>query len=417
MHVDLDHNNRESNQSNLRALPARQTVRIFLPEHSWLISLLITAVVVTYISALGVIGTRTLASRLDWGHGAVAAGALADTVQGRFARWDSGYYLIIAQDGYRPDGPERAFFPLYPLLARLVSASSGLSILWSGWLISIGCYAASGLVLYQWMLAEYDQHTARWCQIWFSIFPVAFFDTAFYPESLFHLASISGMFYCRRGQFLRSGLCIAVAGAARPVAFLLAIPFFVEFIRQHDFHRSRWLDFGLGALMAPLGTLSYYLFLAIQSGGRNPLTVYNDNLAYYWDMSTVWPWVTLHDGINAALFRTGIGYDWFSLATVGHDMLYLLLGLMLAIWAWGRLPWSMSLLLLCGMLFFLTSHGPNGYVFEGMPRHVASLFPVYIALGLITVRLPVPLRWMLAGLSIALLGLLSVWFASGRWVA
>src|SRR3954468_12922782 len=45
------------------------------------------------------------------------------------ARWDSVWYLAIANDGYPPGDPGRAaFFPLYPLLVRAARAFVGSPI-------------------------------------------------------------------------------------------------------------------------------------------------------------------------------------------------------------------------------------------------------------------------------------------------
>ena len=54
---------------------------------------------------------------------------------------------------------------------------------------------------------------------------------------------------------------------------------------------------------------------------------------------------------------------------------------------------------------------------RGMPRHVASLFPTYVILGVASVRLPTWARLLAVSASAASLGLLSAWFASGRWVS
>jgi Mannosyltransferase (PIG-V) len=377
--------------------------------------LLIAAFV--FISLSGLIGTKALAPAFGWGQGIEALTSDADTFESRFVRWDAGYYLKIAREGYDPDGAERAFFPLYPLLTRFVSATTGLSLLWSGWLISSLCFVGANITLYRWMRIEYEVQTARWVVIWFCFFPVSFYNIAFYPKALYLFTSITGIYFARRGQFIAGGICIALAGAARPVAFLLAIPYLVEFWLQRDFRPERWLRLMLGTLIAPLGMLSYLIFLGLQSGSMAPLTVYNDNLALHWKMSTEWPWVTLTNALRAALFQTGIGRDWFSRLTVWHDLLYALGGLGLAIWALRRMRLSLGLFFLASMIFFLTSHGPYGYVFEGMPRHVASVFPVYIALALATRSLAQPLRWLPIGVSIFALGLLSAWFASGRWVS
>src|SRR5919206_811606 len=58
-----------------------------------------------------------------------------------FARWDSVWYLAIANDGYPADDPRRAaFFPLYPLLVRAVKAFVGSPIV-AGVAVSLACFA------------------------------------------------------------------------------------------------------------------------------------------------------------------------------------------------------------------------------------------------------------------------------------
>lgn len=216
-------------------------------------------------------------------------GDQALAIESHFAYWDSGYYLRIAESGYRPNGPERAFFPLYPMLTRLVSGYTGLSLLRSGWVISMMGFLAGGVLLHHWMRAEYGARTALWGLIWFCFFPVSFFSIGFYPESLYLFLSIGAIYFARCGWFPASGLCIAVAGAAWPVGFLLAVPYIVEFMLQRDFRRVRWLQFITGASIAPLGTLAYLIFLAIQGGGADPVALYNDNLEQHWRMSFAWP--------------------------------------------------------------------------------------------------------------------------------
>src|SRR5436190_81675 len=46
------------------------------------------------------------------------AGGLGRIVLPPLARWDAVWYLRVANSGYRDGGPEAAFFPLYPALAR-----------------------------------------------------------------------------------------------------------------------------------------------------------------------------------------------------------------------------------------------------------------------------------------------------------
>src|SRR5215212_3774797 len=51
--------------------------------------------------------------------------ALADPLLAPLARWDSVWYLRIADSGYGDSAPRAAFFPLYPLLIRSIAAPAG----------------------------------------------------------------------------------------------------------------------------------------------------------------------------------------------------------------------------------------------------------------------------------------------------
>lgn len=399
----------------------RQRLRVVVPAYPttavWRLALGVVGLAILLITAAGIAGVVLVVPGVGWGSENELERAQPLELARHFVHWDAGYYLRIAESGYRSDGPERAFFPLYPLLARAVSGLSDLPLVWSGWLISIGCFLGGGVLLHHWLQAEYGERVAFWALAWFSLFPVSFFSVAFYPEALYLLLSTGAIYFARSGRFLASGLCIALAGAARPVGFLLAVPYIVEFLLQRDFRPARLGSFVVGACVAPLGTLSFLAFLSMQGGGANPVALYNDNLERHWLMVFTWPWETMGAALNAALFGTSIGTDWFSRAIAWQDLLFALFGLGLSIWSWGRLRPSMSLWLALSTLFFLSSKGPHGYVFEGMPRHIASILPIYLALALAMARLPRVARWALIGLSAGLLALYAMWFASGRWVS
>jgi len=382
----------------------------------WQQVLFVVLVSITYIHLSGLLGTTILVPAIGWGSGIQYAGEKANSIDGRFVRWDSGYYIQIAQEGYSIDGTEKHFFPLYPLLCSSISNVLGLPLLWSGLLVSFTCFAVGCLLLYQWVSIDYKSEIALWTVIWICVFPMSFFFVAFYAEALFLLVSIAGIYLARHGKFIASGLAITLAGATRPMAFLLAIPYIFEFWQKHDFGRAQVLRFILGALIAPLGMLGYLYSLVLQTGGFDILNVYYSHLSRL-EGFTTWPWVTLHDGIRAALFGIDIASDWFSRALVWQDLTYAMLGLVFAVWALFHLRVSAALFLLGGVLFYYTQHGPNGYAFWSIPRYIAVLPPIYLILACLTVKLPNKLRWLLAATSIGLLGILSAWFASGRWVA
>ena len=397
-----------------------KNIKNFMLEKPWWMQVILIALAaIIFIEIFGFIGTEIIGPKIGWSDAVQKYWDVykADSFEGRFARWDSGYYLDIAQHGYRANGSERAFFPLFPSLCVLISKLTGISLLWSGFFISVFSFIAAILVFYQWVLIDNKAQTAFWSVLWICVFPMSFFFIAFYPESLFLLLSILSIYLARRGKFIYSGLAIALAGATRPQAFLLAIPFFIEFLSQRNFQRSRILNISIGALFAPIGMLSFFIFIALQSGSLNLFSVYMSNSALAFGRYITWPWLTLYDGLRAAIFGIGINADWFSRILVVQDIFYALLGIILAIWSMFHIRLSSALFLLFSMLFFFMNHGPAGYAFWSIPRYVASLYPLYLVLALLTIKLPSFYRWTLIIISTIMLGLLSAWFVTGRWVS
>src|SRR6185503_7585520 len=94
----------------------------FLERAWWQQILLIAVAAIFYIQLAGFVGTNLIVPLIEWGEGVQPTQEKASNLEGRFVRWDSGYYLTIAQNGYRADGFERAFFPLYPLISYTISA-------------------------------------------------------------------------------------------------------------------------------------------------------------------------------------------------------------------------------------------------------------------------------------------------------
>jgi hypothetical protein len=385
----------------------------------WQQILILVCINILIVQIAGIAGTKVLVPRIGWSlnSGTRPAGASMDTLQGRFVRWDSGYYLKIAKDGYASDGPERAFFPLFPLLIHLFSGASGLSLLWSGFIISILCLTCAALLLYQWVQIDYGPEIGLWSVVALCVFPLSFFFSSLYAESLFLTVSLAAIYFARRGQFVLSGFAIALAGATRLPAFLLAIPYILEFWVQHDFSAKRSLQFGLGGLVAPLGMAGYFVYLGHQVGDANIHSMYGSIQSGTFDRTIAYPWVTVMDGLRAALWGTNINSDWFSRFTAWHDLSYAVLGMALAVWSVYHFRLSLSAFMIASMIFLFTNHGPFGYAFFSMPRYIAALFPIYPTLALLTSNWNPRYRLALIGVAIIMLGFLSAWFATGRWVA
>lgn len=386
----------------------------FLKRVWWQQVLLIQLTAMVGIQIAGTIGTKILVPRFGWGesHTVFAAGAYDDTIQGRFARWDSSSYLRIAQEGYNANRSDIVFFPLYPLLMSVLHNTLGLSLLWSGWIVAVTCYVGAGLLLYQLIRIDHSDEIALWGVIWLTIFPTAFFFSSLYTESLFILTSIAAVYFARRGQFILSGLAIAFAGATRPTAFLLAIPFFLEIWQYRKLGQLHFTHALIGSLIAPVGVIAFYLHLAATRGVVNIIGLYSSTALTAFERNLALPWVTFSDALNVALYGKG-----FTQVIAWHDLGFALAGMAGALFGLFHLRQSAALYFLLGMIFLYSNHGPAGLPFLSIPRYVAALFPLYLVLAIVTMKMPKKLRWLLVLASVGFLGILSAWFATGRWVA
>ncbi|WP_107501138.1 hypothetical protein [Streptomyces xinghaiensis] len=210
-------------------------------------------------------------------------------------RWDAVWYTRIAEHGYgfeiaTPDGVHSnlAFFPLLPALERVLAAltpfEAATSGLLAGWLASLaaawGIYAvgarlrgpATGVVL-----------AALW-----GAYPTGFVQSMAYTETLFTAFAAWSLYAVLTGRWPAAGALAVLAGLTRPTAAALVaavvVPAGVALVRDWRagippavllrLHRPMLL----GLLLAPLGWLSYVLYVAAR----------RDDLLAYFAVQEAW---------------------------------------------------------------------------------------------------------------------------------
>lgn len=145
-----------------------------------------------------------------------------------FARWDSGYYLEIARFGY--DGRHWAFFPLYPLVIRIVSLPFAIflsienAMAVAGFLTSNFCFFLLIIYFHKLTLTLFRSRRMTMSAPFLCIFPSSIFFSVVYSEALFMFLTMASLYYMETSKWEKATIPAVLSGLTRPVGFLISIP-------------------------------------------------------------------------------------------------------------------------------------------------------------------------------------------------
>jgi Mannosyltransferase (PIG-V) len=145
------------------------------------------------------------------------AGAVVDV----WARWDSDWYLRIAEHGYSWPSSTPAFFPLYPLLVSGLGRILLDHFVLAGVAVSLTAGVAAFALLFRLCERRLGQDEATWAVVFLAVFPTAFFFGAVYSESLYLLLALGTFHAAERGRFGLAGSAAGLAMLTRPVGIAL----------------------------------------------------------------------------------------------------------------------------------------------------------------------------------------------------
>jgi len=143
-----------------------------------------------------------------------------------WAKWDTGWYYGIANDGYTYSGPGAqspvAFFPAYPFLTRLIDRVFPGDALHAGVLLSFLAGVTAVLLFNRWATGAFGKRVGRWATALLVLYPFSFYlFGAVYSDALFLCAVLSAFVLLEKDHPVLAGIVGAVATAARPVGLAL----------------------------------------------------------------------------------------------------------------------------------------------------------------------------------------------------
>ncbi|WP_128984298.1 glycosyltransferase family 39 protein [Streptomyces roseicoloratus] len=309
--------------------------------------------------------------------------------------WDSDWYLRIAAHGYGrtlywPDGAvqsDLAFFPLYPGLVRAVTTVLPVAYGTAGLLLSWLSAGAAAWGIYVLTERLCGRRTAVLTVLLWGLLPHSIVLSMAYTEPLMTAFAAWSLYALLTRRWLWAGTLAALAGLSRPngiaVAAAVLVAAGLELWRRYG-RGDRPLRAGrrsgaeppvgtglrlwAGALLAPLGWLSYLLWVGARRG---------DLLGGYFAVQD--GWTSRFDlGRGALRFVRGmvtgpteLGYVMALLITAAGVLLFaLLLG--------GERP-PLPVLAYTAVLLLITVGG-SGF-FESKPRFLLPAFPLLLPLA------------------------------------
>jgi hypothetical protein len=194
----------------------------------------------------------------------------ADPARNLLARWDTFWYLDIATRGYQWNGnpleqQSVVFFPLLPVLMRVVGAVIGGHPLVAGLVVSLAAFLAALCYFWRWTADRAGTEVATGAVWLIGTFPSAIFFSAVYTESLYLLIVAGACYYAERRLYWRAATIGLFAGFVRPNGLLLSIPIIViAFVANRE--RPHRLSRTAAAMTPALGVLVFSAYLAWRLG-------------------------------------------------------------------------------------------------------------------------------------------------------
>jgi hypothetical protein len=341
-----------------------------------------------------------------------------------WARWDSAWFLRIAEDGYG-SAPERtpAFFPLYPALVAGLGRVLGGHFLLAGLAISMAAAAGAFALLFRLAEARLGADGARRTVLYVAVFPVSLFLGAVYSESLFLLLALGAFLLAQRGSWLGAGTAAGLALLTR--AFGLALLPALALLAWRSPDRRRAFT---GLAVAPLLAAAYPLVLWRQIDEPWAFLDAQDS----WNRRLTWlgPLQGVWDGARAAwagVRQIVVGADgriyWpiadaepLHAAMVNLSaFLYLVLFSVLTVVAWRRFGAPYGLFAALSLLLPLSVPSER-WPLLSLPRFGLIVFPLFLALAAVAGGRP-RLHAAIVAVSALLLGVAVVQWVTWQWVA
>jgi hypothetical protein len=327
---------------------------------------------------------------------------IARQLRRTFAQADVNHYMGISQEGYGREpfdvnsrrSQTFAFFPLLPMLLWVLRQVTNDSMLWGAALCNLFFFLALVLLYRLTMAFGYSDTIARRTIFYVAAFPVSYFFSAPFTESLFVFLTVASFYAAKRERWWLAGTIGMFASSARLTGVLL-LPALL--VLSWQMYRSVQIRKTLGLFLIPVGLFAYMFYSWRLSG---------DALAFL-HASAAW-------GRKPSAFILGPLFSYlvhpYEIVAGWHFNLLNACCALLCFFAIyvlvRRREWALSLYTFMSVLVPLSTG-----VLQSLERYTMGFFPVFIALAVAvkSERQDYAIRFVF----VFLLGIMTLLFAIG----
>jgi hypothetical protein len=363
-----------------------------------------------------------LASRWDDPNLTHDLGAFTDV----WARWDSVWFLRIAEHGYvSPVHGDAAFYPLYPTLIAGLGYVLGDHYVLAGVLISLAASLGAFYLLHRIAEERLGAEGARRAVLYLAVFPMSLFLLAVYTESLFLLLTIVAFLAAERGKWLGAWAATATAVMTRVVGLALVPALLFIAWRSPDRRRA------IAGVLLPTAVFALYpVYLDWRTGDGwsflHSQGLWHRHFSYAGPLGGIWDglragWAgieQLASGSHTHRYWTAVPLadsDPIRTAVINLSALaFLVLFVFLLVVAWRRFGTPYGLFAAVSLAVPLSAPSSK-WPLLSMPRFGLAIFPIFLALAVVGGR-PRTHTAILA-VSAILLGVAVSQWALWQWVA
>ena len=339
-----------------------------------------------------------------------------------WARWDSDWYLRIAHHGYAK-GASTAFFPLYPMVVRVLGHVFGGHYVVAGVVVSLAACLGSFALLFSLGKRLLDGAAAHRSLVLLAVYPMSLFLQAVYAESLYLMLALACFVLAERRRFVGAAAAAGLAMLTRSAGIAL-LPALVVFAWRAE---NRMRAF-CSLLVAPLifGLWPLLLWHSVS----DPFAFLHSQHDWGRHLSAAGPFGGLWDGLLAS--KRGVSYvvhahlpapplpgapETSPLQVAVQNIsgfAYVLVLLGLAAVAWRKLGHAYGLFAV-GSLAIALSVPTSVRPLLSISRFGLAIFPIFFALATLTAN---PRRYTaVLAISALLCGIAVAQWAHYEWVA